>query len=796
MKMERQSYLKSLAVLSLLLAAVLALSGCTNPEKAKAAHVNKGEAYLKESKFQEAAIEFRNAIQIDDKLAAAHWGLARAYDGLQRFQEGFEELKKTTELDPNNLEARSKLGNIYLLGSKGRPEFIAEADRLAKEILQKDPNYVEGRILMGSVLFAQNQPDQAFGELNRAIDLDPKRVESYLSLARFYVVTKDPAKAEETFKRAISVNSNSGLAHTEYGKFLVQTNRGPEGELELLKGIEVEPSNRTSRFVLASFYLVNNRLDKAEEAYKALADLEKDKPEGQAVLADFYSSINRLDEAARIYQDILNKSPGFKQGLYRLTEIMLARGDRQKASEQIEKLLKTDQQDRQALILQSRVHAQGGQTADLKAAIEDLKEVLRQEPNSRMGLYLMAQTNLTLGVIDQARVFASDLERNYPDYLPAKLMQVQISLASGDPKGALRLSTELLDRLSKTGPDRDNSPQMLAEMRVRTLLARGAAQAQLGNSSGAREDFLAAHEIDPRNSDINVNLAALSASENKREEAVAFYEEALAISSTDFNALSGLITLYGRNESNKAHARIDQVLSSYPNNASLHYLKAQIYGFEANPQGAESELRKTLELDSNYIAAYGSLGALFINTKQEDRAIAEYKKVLDLRPDNPATYTVLGMLYDARKDYKTAAENYRKALEKDPSAVIAANNLAWLYAVHGEGNIDEAVRLAQSVVQKNPNLAGFVDTLGWVYYKKGLTASAVEQLQKAVAMDVAAANKAKVSPSPTYRYHLGMALKAKGDNEGAKRELAVALRLADKVPFPYADEARQALSTL
>ena len=66
---------------------MFALGGCTNPEKAKAAHLSKGEAYLKDSKFQEASIEFRNAIQIDDNLAAAHWGLARAYEGLQRSQE-------------------------------------------------------------------------------------------------------------------------------------------------------------------------------------------------------------------------------------------------------------------------------------------------------------------------------------------------------------------------------------------------------------------------------------------------------------------------------------------------------------------------------------------------------------------------------------------------------------------------------------------------------------------------------------------------------------------------------------
>jgi tetratricopeptide (TPR) repeat protein len=99
-------------------------------------------------------------------------------------------------------------------------------------------------------------------------------------------------------------------------------------------------------------------------------------------------------------------------------------------------------------------------------------------------------------------------------------------------------------------------------------------------------------------------------------------------------------------------------------------------------------------------------------------------------------------------------------------------------------------------VQKNPNVAGFVDTLGWVYYQKGLYAAAAEQLQKAVSLDEAAAKKANTSPSATYHYHLGMALNAKGDKAGARRELSAALQLADKTPFPYAEDARKALATL
>lgn len=797
MKSECRRYLYYPTLLCILFAAIISLSGCTNPEKTKVEHVNKGEAFLKDSKFQEASLEFRNAIQIDENLAAAHWGLARAYEGLQRFPEMMEELRKAVALDAANLDARIKLANYYVVGSKNRPEIISEAERLAKEVLEKDPNNIEGHILMGTVFFAQDQKEKAFAELNRAIELDPNRVESYLSLARFYIVTRDVAKAEELFRKAISVNPNSPLAHTEFGKFLIQNNRLGEGEAELKKAVEVGPTDRPARFVLASYYYVNKQLDKAEQEYKTLAELDKDKPEGPVVLADFYSSINRLDDAIRIYQDVLAKSPDYMQGRYRLTEILLMRGDIPGASAQIDEALKKDGKDRQALLLRARLRAVGGQTEGVKAAIEDLSEVLRQEPNSRAGLFFMAQANFTLGQVEQARTFAADLEKNYPDYLPAKLMQVQLTVASGDAKSAVSAATDLIDRLNKTAPDRDNSPQLLSEIRSKAYMARATANLQLKNTAAARQDLDAAQAAAPNDPEIYNTLAVLAISENKPDEAFGFFEAALKNDSTNFNALNGLINLYAQTqELDKAHARIDQVLAANPNKAPLHFLKAQIYGYQRNSQGSEAELRKVLELDPNYIAAYSALGALFINSRQEERAIAEYKKILELRPDNSTAYTLIGMLEDARKNYDVAAENYKKAIEKDQNAVIAANNLAWLYAVHGKGNIDEAVRLAQGVVQKNPNVAGFIDTLGWVYYKKGLHGAAVEQLQKAVKVDEAAARAANARQSATYHFHLGMALVAKGDKQGARRELEAALNLGESSPFPDADEARRVLPTL
>src|SRR5256885_6088204 len=103
MRGECRAYIYRTSIFCLLLAAVISLAGCTNPEKAKAEHVARGETYLKDSKFQEASLEFRSAMQIDDKLAAAHWGLARAFESLEHYPEMFEELRKTVSLDKENL---------------------------------------------------------------------------------------------------------------------------------------------------------------------------------------------------------------------------------------------------------------------------------------------------------------------------------------------------------------------------------------------------------------------------------------------------------------------------------------------------------------------------------------------------------------------------------------------------------------------------------------------------------------------------------------------------------------------
>jgi tetratricopeptide (TPR) repeat protein len=782
-----------LVYLSALFVYLALLAGCVNSEKSKAEHIARGEAYLKESKFHEASLEFRNAIQLDESFAQAHWGLARAYEGLERFAATIEELKLTARLDPENLEARVKLGNYYLLYT---PPLTADAQKLADYALKHNPNHIEATILKASALAAMERPDsEVLAVLNRALELDTKRVATRLSIARFYTGKQNVVKAEEMFKKAIEMKDVSALVHIEYGNFLNINKQTEEAEKHYRRAIEIEPGNRDAHKALARFCVVVGQREKAEESYKALASLDPANPEGRALLADFYVVIGKTDEAIKIYQEAVNQWPDYGRGRSRLGEIMLQRGDLQGALVQAEELLKKNSRDVDGLILRARVNLERGATKD---ALKDLDEVVRNQPTSRSGWFYIAEARLRSGQIDLARAAAAEIERQYPSYFSGKLIGAQISFVAGDTKSALRFGDEMVQMLEKAVPSGEISPQSLAELRAKAFTVRGLAQLSLGNTAAARVDLTEAQKQSPNAASSYNNLGRVALDEKKADEAVANYEQALKIDRKNFDALNGLISAYAiQGKLDQAHARIDQAINENANDvkllASLRYLKSQVFAMQKNSQAAEKELATALRLDANYLPAYSAHAALLANANRVDEAIAQYQKVLERKPDNATTFTLIAMLEEGRGNIDAAVGGYRKALQLNNDSAVAANNLAWLYAVHGKGNIDEAVKLAQDIVQKYPEEPSYADTLGWIYYKKGIYSVAVQQLQKCVELDAANATKLGAKPTPAYRYRLGMALAANGDKNGARREIEQALALGQ---FPEAEEARRALSTL
>ncbi len=754
------------ALASLVVAFLIFSNSACSTAKAVQAHVERGENYLKERRFPEASLEFRSAIELDKTSAPAHFGLARAFEGQQRFGETVDELRRTVELDKTQLEARVKLGNYLLLA---QPPHVEEAEKLVQEIFAADANYIEGHVLKASVMAVKNAAtSEVVAHLEKAIALNPQRVETYLSLARFYVSREKTEEAEKTFGRAFALNEKSSVAHIEYARFLDLTNRAADAEKHYLRAAEVAPKEREPLEALAGFYYAHGQMEKAENAYKNLANLNPDRPEEKTLLADFYAAVNRPENARRIYGEILAAKPEFVRARARMGELFLQAGDTEAASREVTEILSRNNKDVQGLTLRARVALRNGEP---ETAIKDLQEVLKQEPGNRLGLYYMADAQFRAGQTELARNFVQDLQRYHPDYLHAKLLNAQISFAVGEPQTALDQASALLKELEKAAPSGEISAASLAELRVNALVARGTANLQLGREQEARADFQTAQKHAPNSASVYLSQASAAQRSKNPAEAARYYEKVLQLDAGNYDALSGFVSAKIRQRDfGAAHSQIERSFAANRAGnkieAALFYLKAQVFAAENKTAEAENALQKSIAVNADYLPAYQAYATLFASQKQVDHAIENYRQILQRSPASDETFTLIGMLEESRGNGNAAVENYREALRVNPNAAIAANNLAWIIADSGHGNLDEAVTLAQKLVEKYPNEPVYADTLGWVFHKKGQKDLAIAQLRRAVLLEEKAAMQGGRAPAQMYKNRLGAVL-ASAENRAA-----------------------------
>jgi len=145
---------------------------------------------------------------------------------------------------------------------------------------------------------------------------------------------------------------------------------------------------------------------------------------------------------------------------------------------------------------------------------------------------------------------------------------------------------------------------------------------------------------------------------------------------------------------------------------------------------------------------------------------------------------MIAIIYDSQKKFDLSEKHYRAALQINPQFAPAANNLAYILA-ESNRDLNEALILAQTAKEKMPEDPNVMDTLGWVYYKKGLYDLAIGKFKDSLA---------KTPENAPVVFHLGMAYNKKGEGDKARAELERALQL--DVNFTGAEEARKVLAEM
>jgi tetratricopeptide (TPR) repeat protein len=259
------------------------------------------------------------------------------------------------------------------------------------------------------------------------------------------------------------------------------------------------------------------------------------------------------------------------------------------------------------------------------------------------------------------------------------------------------------------------------------------------------------------------------------------FERALERDPSAIEAMAGLVRLdVGAGRLDDARRRVDEAVRAAPGDPALLVLAARTYATAGDAGRAETLLQRAIAVAPAWMEAYGMLAQLYMSQNRLDAARAEYERMAERSPTDITSRTLVGMILLVQGRTDAAQRVFEDVVTRDPRAALAANNLAYMYAEAGT-NLDRALGLAQAAKAELPDDGDVSDTLGWVYYKRGLATLAVEPLEHAVW---------KEASNATFHYHLGLAY-LKAGHEKARATLARALELDPKSPL--ATEARRAL---
>ncbi len=747
-----------LIVLSLLL-----ITGCTDPAEKKLRHYQKGMDYVAAQKDKEAIVEFRNAIQLDQKYAEARYQLGITYLKTGQPGEAFKELERAISLDPSNIDALMKMAELYFLGKNYKESrakvlmlldkerdfpdayallaqielaegHLAASDKAIMQALQLKSDLSRYHIIHARILSALEKVDEAEEALNKAVQLDPDP-QNFKVLINFYVSQKREPEAKQILQELQAKNAEAPEPYVDLAKFYMMTGDMAAAEQNILQAIDKKNDYAELYLMLGNFYHKTRDFDKAEKAYKEAISNSPKPIDLKVVLANFYYETGADDLAGQEVDAIL-----VDNAQHSMANLVKA------------KLLVRALKNNEALVIIDRLVKDNPRWAELfywKGLIHLNK----------------GETELSYNAVDQALKLA-------PDNPDVRTLSAHHLFVKGDFESARNEALLALQAM----PNNFRAANILGKSLV-----------SLGKTDEAVKLFSDMEVSAPENIEILFNKAGALLAQKDILKSTETLEKILTLQ-PDFSpalvALSGI--LIQQQETDKAILLVKKHLQSSPENLDYYLLLAGIMDkYGAAPDEALMLLRQAQAIAPDSPRTYGMTAALLVRMGKKEEAVQEYKILIEKNPAAIQGYMALGTLLQQSGDDAGAKAAYIKALDINPQFAAAANNLAWLIANNPEPDLGEALRLALMAKEAFPEDPYIADTLGWIHYQRSSHKLALTQFSMATE---------KLPEMAVLRYHLALALVADGQKDQAKIELARCLAM--KNDFPEYPEAEKLLKEL
>ncbi len=718
----------------------LTLISCNrDPEVAKQRYLESGNKYFDAGRLKEASIMYRKAIDKDRKFGQAYYRLALVSLKQNSVAGSVPALRRAVELlkpgTPDSNDAVLKLSEIFVVAAQGQPKneaLVKEVQDNVAKLLKLNPNGWEGLKLSGDLSMLELTKQFRAGDsvaakkalvdslthYRAALTVKPGDYIITLAVARALILNGETGESEALLKQLMDKDKKNLSAYYDAYRLYVGQRRLPDAEGVLKAAIKNLPKDTALRLELARFYYGTQRNDDLLVLLKEMKANLKDFPNAYLQAGDFFIRVNKFDDALKQYEEGIQKDPGNKNTyLKHEIESYVRQNKLDLAMAKNEEILKSDPKDPEARGLKATFMLDKGQVTQ---AMTELQSVVTAKPGNFVARFNLGRAHFARGELEQARQeFDKTLEIR-PDYLPARFAQTQVALLRGDLDSAIRYADEIL----KLSPNA-----------VQARVMKAAALQRQQKYDDARALLQPIVDKDPTQVEALLELGVLDLNQKKNKEAIELFQKAYAAAPGNVRGLLGqskAFLLDGqveksvdliKGEATKNPARMD--LQQELGNAQM--AAGQFDAAIGTYQGLIAKVKAPkaqAELWSRIAQSYRYKGDM-------QHAVESLEKAHQVSPDNGSIDTNLAMLYEELGKTDMARKYYEAAIKMDGTNAYALNNLAYLIS-ESNGDLNEALTYAQRAKQKLPNFSEITDTIGWIYLKKNLTDSAIDNFKTLV----------------------------------------------------------------
>ena len=758
-----------------LLALALVLAGCGTSHSRFESYMARGKAYFAAGNLDKASVEFRNALQIEPRSDDAFFFNGRVAERRGNLREAVDFYQAALDAQPTDIRARASLAKVFVLGgatqralevlSSGlldhpddpdllaaraaanhqlKDDFEARAD--AERAVRIAPANENAIAVLAALALRAGDTARAVALVNEAVTKAPSSIELRGILASVYLSAHEPHEAEEQMRKVVALEPSEITPRLELANHYSEVGDLDDAQKILEDAVRDLPGHNTAKLALVDFLSLRRSPEQGEKAMREFIAREPRNEDLRLALGTVLQRAGATQQAVATYEEVVRRDGLEPQGLAardRLAAIELAAGDEAAAAKLVTEVLGENPRDDDALIMRATMAMAHN---DPTNAIVGFRAALRDQPRSVVLHRSLARAYLAK---DQAPL-AEDTLRSALDAVPddtsLKLDLARVLLQTDRPSQAEALLEETL----QAAP---NDPEV-RESLVRAYMANH----ELSAARRAAEDLKTLLPEAPQ----GYYLAGLIAHDEKRfDDSDKNLVHALELEPGSPDILTSLTRFsLERGRATVALERLRHALERDPNNVQILLLLGSTYLETNDLQRAIEIITKATTAVPGSWVAHRDLAKVRLAANDASGAIQEYQVALKLAPMQPSLVIDAAALYEKLGRIDAAMACYEALLKGDPdSQQLAANNLAVLLVTYknDRASLDRARGLTARFDLSNE--ASFLDTAGWVHFKRREYRDAVAVLERA----------ADHSPdSKVIRSHLEQARSALASQKGPR----------------------------